>query len=200
MENDQKPSPYDPAIADVRAKIKRLENTLLVLEELKRGGLGGIGDIASPGGQSGGQSPAPSIGPGAFFGMTIVDAAKKLLHSQQRQMTTSEIVPELERGGIVLTSADKVNTVGSILLRRFQNQGDIVRVSRGLWGLQEWYPGRKFPGGRNSKQEEQKADDFTPLMESAGNEERTEPDKPTAGLAPWLGPNQGEEIDDSEAP
>lgn len=29
-------------------------------------------------------------------------------------------------------------------MRRFNVQGDIVKVGRGVWGLAEWYPGRNF--------------------------------------------------------
>jgi len=33
--------------------------------------------------------------------------------------------------------------VGTILVRVANQEGDIVRVGRGLWGLFEWYPGRQ---------------------------------------------------------
>jgi hypothetical protein len=33
---------------------------------------------------------------------------------------------------------------GSVLTRRFEKVGDVVRVSRGMWGLKEWYPNRSF--------------------------------------------------------
>jgi hypothetical protein len=178
MENDH----YDKVISDLRLRITKLENTISVLEQLKAGGLPSV-DSGMGGSQVTNDSPAPATGPGAFFGMTIADAAKKLLGGQRRQMSTSEIVPELEKGGVVLTSLDKVNTVGSILLRRFQTTGDIVRVSRGLWGLQEWYPGRRFPGGKNGKQEEQKGEE-TPQVENIAE---TEPDGPVAGNADWVG-------------
>jgi hypothetical protein len=41
-----------------------------------------------------------------------------------------------------MQSADAANTVGSVLTRRFNQTGDIVKVGRGVWGLAEWYPGR----------------------------------------------------------
>lgn len=44
----------------------------------------------------------------------------------------------------MLTSADPVNVVGSVLTRRFNQVGDVVKVGRGIWGLKEWYPGRNF--------------------------------------------------------
>ena len=43
-----------------------------------------------------------------------------------------------------MNSKDPVNTVGSVLTRRFGEVGDVVKVGRGIWGLKEWYPGRSF--------------------------------------------------------
>lgn len=41
------------------------------------------------------------------------------------------------------------------MTRRFKDVGDIVRVDRGVWGLKDWYPGRKFVAAtRNSKVDE----------------------------------------------
>lgn len=185
MENDQRPGPYDAAIADVRKRIKQLENTLLVLEQLKAGGFPEVSDAGGTRAgshTSGSNSPAPDTGPGAFLGMSIPDAAKKLLATQRRQMTTSEIAREIERGGVVLTSADKVNTVGSVLLRRFYQNGDIVRVSRGVWGLAAWYPGRKFhKGGSGGKADDNGSKDNHEESEAVGNEGETKPDSEESG-------------------
>jgi hypothetical protein len=182
MDNEQKPGHYDAVIADLRRRITQLQNTISVLEQLKAGGLPGVPDLGDDHREtagSGAESPAPATGPGAFLGMSIADAARKLLGTQRRQMTTSEITTEIERGGVVLTSVDKINTVGSVLLRRFYNTGDIVRVSRGIWGLAEWYPGRKFQKGGGAKSDESAPKDSEePQQESAGvgNEPGTEPD------------------------
>ena len=45
----------------------------------------------------------------------------------------------LNRGGLNVTR----DSVGTILVRVANSEGDIVRVGRGLWGLLEWYPGRQ---------------------------------------------------------
>jgi hypothetical protein len=56
----------------------------------------------------------------------------------------------LQAGGLVLTSAEPANVVGSVLTRRFNQAGDVVKVGRGIWGLKEWYPGRNFKAlGKN---------------------------------------------------
>jgi hypothetical protein len=59
-------------------------------------------------------------------------------------MGNAEIAAALKAGGLVMNSAEPANTVGSILTRRFDQVGDIVKVGRGVWGLQEWYPNRSF--------------------------------------------------------
>jgi hypothetical protein len=147
MENDQIPDPYEVVLADLRSKKEHIEATIALLESLRAGGVPVPGSSLTSRLQAKPKEPATDIGPGAFFGMTIHDAAISLLKKHHREMQTTELVPLLEQGGIRLTSIDKTNTVGSILLRRFYTVGDLVRVSRGRWGLQEWYPGRKFPKG-----------------------------------------------------
>ncbi len=59
-------------------------------------------------------------------------------------MGTADIVAGIAAGGLALSSADPINTVSAVLGRRFDKVGDIVRPSRGLWGLKEWYPNRSF--------------------------------------------------------
>lgn len=131
--------PYDAVIADLRAKRDQIDQTIQSLELLRGGG-------AAPGAAA---RPMPSQnvaaeGPGAFLGMSIPEAVKKLLAARKRALGNAEIVASLTAGGLALGSKDPVNTVGSVLGRRFDTVGDIVRVSRGTWGLAEWYPNRSF--------------------------------------------------------
>lgn len=185
MENENKPDPYKTVIADLKAQRERIDQAISLLEALRTGvsaatGVAtGIGAAVAAGAAQKSSGPVPNLGPGAFLGMSIPDATKKLLASQRRQMSTTEITKEIERGGVVLTSADKVNTVGSVLLRRFYNAGDIVRVTRGVWGLAEWYPGRKFQKGSGKGDENGSKDgseDTQDESEGVGNEEETKPD------------------------
>jgi hypothetical protein len=134
------PDPYDAVLADLRAKRDAIDSTIATLESLRDGRLG----IAPA-------APAPAAEPsqppddaGMFLGMSIVDATKKLLTIRKRSMGNAEILKDLRAGGLVLSSADPMNVIGSVLMRRFNNVGDIVRVQRGVWGLKEWYPGRNF--------------------------------------------------------
>jgi DNA-directed RNA polymerase delta subunit len=98
--------------------------------------------------------------------MSIVDATKKLLGMRKRSMSNTEILAELKAGGLVLTSAEPLNVVGSVLTRRFNQVGDVVRVGRGVWGLKEWYPGRSFKvvkNGAEAERAEQEPEADVPL-------------------------------------
>lgn len=194
MENVSTVDPYEAVLADLRLKRLQIDNTITLLEALRSGSvampnLSGSTEASSQPKEDGNR---PELGPGAFLGMTIHDAAKKLLATRRRQMPTIEIVQELERGGLVLTSADKLNTVGSVLLRRFNTVGDIVRVTRGIWGLQEWYPGRKFAASKakgedNSKgtEAEREGPEVGNVGDTALPQPPAETDRPRADTEGW---------------
>lgn len=146
---------YELVLADLRAKRDQIDQAIALIQSLRHGGaLIATGAMSVGASVPGGVSPqieksaVDALGPGAFLGMTIADAAKKLLAVERRTLTNAEIVGAFDKGGLVLNSTDKLNTVGSVLNRRFQQVGDVVRISRGTWGLKEWYPNRTFkPAG-----------------------------------------------------
>jgi len=131
--------PYEAVIADLRAKREQIDQAIQLLESLR-------GGVQLPGVPTsvGRSHESPATGPGAFLGMTIPDATRKLLATRKQTLGNAEIVAALKAGGMAMESADPINTVGSVLTRRFNQVGDIVRVGRGIWGLAEWYPGRSF--------------------------------------------------------
>ena len=132
--------PYAVVLNDLRAQRDKIDNAIAAIESVR-----GNTASASAAPEGGGANVADRAdGPGAFLGLTIVDAVKKLLARERRQMNNSEIVEKLKAGGLVLSSTDAMNTVGSVLNRRFMQNGDVVRVARGTWGLKEWYPNRSF--------------------------------------------------------
>ncbi|MEG3163254.1 winged helix-turn-helix domain-containing protein [Sphingomonas sp. PB2P19] len=132
--------PYDLVLVDLRAKRDELDNAIRTLEILRDGRLGILPAATLPAEQSNNfQDDA-----GAFLGMSIVDAAKALLKIRKRAMSNADILKAIQAGGVVLNGSDPLNVVGSVLTRRFNNVGDVVRVDRGIWGLKEWYPGRTF--------------------------------------------------------
>lgn len=136
--------PYDAVLADLRAQRARIDQTIALLEQVRALGRGGSVEAASLASQATPSAQPNGLGPGAFLGMTIVDAAKALLARERRQLSNAEIADAFKRGGLILNSAEPMNTVGSVLTRRFNQVGDVVRVGRGVWGLKEWYPNRSF--------------------------------------------------------
>ena len=141
MTEDSQPlDPYELVLADLRAQRSKIDIAIQAIENL-RGISPPVGPVAPPN-QS---APAsPEGGRGAFLGMTIVEAAKAILTARRHPVTNSEFAEAFKGGGLVLSSADPINTVGSVLTRRFHNVGDVVRIGRGEWGLAEWYPNRNF--------------------------------------------------------
>jgi hypothetical protein len=141
MENVQTADPYAIVLADLKAQRDRIDQAISMLTALRSGGvpvaMATSGGPASPGGEI--EETA-----GMYLGMSIPEAAKKLLASRKRTLTNAEIASALKAGGLVMTSADPQNTIGSVLTRSFKDVGDVVRVGRGTWGLKDWYPGRKF--------------------------------------------------------
>lgn len=131
--------PYETVLADLRAKQAQIEQAIAAIESLR-----GSAGVSAPVAPAGTASNTPSEGSGAFLGMSIVDATKKLLAGRRQTLKTPEILAALRTGGLVLTSKEPINVIGSVLTRHFNDVGDIVRVERGTWGLKEWYPGRSF--------------------------------------------------------
>lgn len=129
--------PYEAVLADLHAQRAKIDQAIAVLTSLRGGG------------------PLPPVGAaqpengivetaGMFLGMSITDATKKLLAMRKTTLGNVEIARALQAGGLAMTSKDPVNTIGSVLTRRFNEVGDVVKVGRGIWGLKEWYPGRNF--------------------------------------------------------
>lgn len=142
--------PYDVVLADLRAQRVRIDQAISALEALRGLKTSVSAQTETPAVSTTGGGSAGGLGPGAFLGITIVDAAKKLLLHERRQLTNAEMVEAFKRGGLVLNSAEPLNTVGSVLNRRFKEVGDVVRVGRGTWGLKEWYPNRSFKSSKPS--------------------------------------------------
>lgn len=173
MTDNQDSDPYAAVIADLRAQRDKIEETIAVLEGF-RGGIVAATGISKATARAEGVAIVETAG--MFLGLSIVDATKKLLSSRKQTLGNAEIARALQAGGLAMTSKDPVNTVGSVLTRRFNEVGDVVKVGRGIWGLKEWYPGRNFKSvGRT-----------TPLMAAGkpGMDSDEEPDWPEDGDTP----------------
>ncbi len=138
------PIDYEAVLADLRAKREKLDAAITGIETML--GIRGLGANEA---QNGNKPATEQLGPGAFLGMTIVDATMKYLRITRQNQKTEDILRALRDGGVALQSSNPINTVGSVLARNAETKGDIVRVERGLWGLGEWHKHlRKKAGGR----------------------------------------------------
>lgn len=140
--------PYEAVLADLQAKRDQIDQAIAALTTLRGGAV--VMPAGMPLQNAGAPSPIEETA-GMYLGMSITDATKKLLALRKRTMGNADIARELQAGGLAMTSKDPVNTVGSVLTRRFNEVGDVVKVGRGIWGLKEWYPGRSFkPSSKQS--------------------------------------------------
>lgn len=130
--------PYAEVLADLRLKRDDIDNLIRKLETMRGGSPASAAETVAKTDSDGAHQS------GSFLGMSIAEAAKKLLAAKRRTMNSGDIAIGLEAGGLHMTAAEPANVVGSVLTRRFNTSGDIVRVSRGQWGLAEWYPNRSF--------------------------------------------------------
>lgn len=91
-----------------------------------------------------------SLTPDMLFGRSIPEASMICLQVHKTPMSPREIVDALEAAKFHHQSKNFVNTLNSVLNRRAEVVGDVVKVGRS-WALAEWYPGRR----RTSKPAEQ---------------------------------------------
>lgn len=133
--------PFATALAELRAQRDKIDTAIAAMEALVN---------ASP--SAAAAAPVvPAEGPGAYLGMSIPEAAKKLLASRRQPLKNPDIAAAFKAGGLHLNSKDPVNTIGAVLTRRADEIGDIVKVDRGTFGLKEWYPGRSFKRDKPEK-------------------------------------------------
>lgn len=149
MTDQRQSTPYDAAISEVRAKRDILDQTLRTLESLRDGTF--MASAQTPLTLKSAVSAAPNsvahgeIPPGTFHGMGIEEAVRRLLQIRKRTMGATDIAAALREGGLQLQGETPANTITSVLSRAFSaGSSDVVRVSRGQWGLQEWYPTQRF--------------------------------------------------------
>jgi hypothetical protein len=122
---------YRAVLADLRARRESIDVAIAALEVLSGEPVVVIGAR---------ESLATTIQPDTFVGLNIAEAASKYLRMMGKGAKSTEHIAEvLNRGGLTCTQA----SVSTILRRNDRSgDGDVVKVGRGLWGLQEWYPGR----------------------------------------------------------
>ncbi|MBV8977046.1 MAG: winged helix-turn-helix domain-containing protein [Alphaproteobacteria bacterium] len=153
---------YEVVLADLRAKREQIDQAIKAIEGLRGLSVQSLA-MAPPAAGAGGGSVDD---PGAFLGMTIPDAAKKLLAAKRKPLNNPEMAGAFRAGGLHLNSKDPVNTIGAVITRRSKEVGDIVKVGRGTWGLKEWYPNRSFK--TKPKTKDAADDDLSDILGEGG--------------------------------
>jgi hypothetical protein len=132
---------YAAVLADLEARKAQIEAAISAIKM-----------ISSQGGTSGpGGGGSRKVGPSAFLGMSIPDAAKQHLSTTREKKSTQEIIDALTAGGL---PPSKYTTVYNILTRRQKQVGDIVNL-KGDWALAEWYPNHRFKTGRDEGEQDE---------------------------------------------
>lgn len=148
--------PYEVVLADLRAKRHELDVAIRAIEAVR----------PQPVAPESLGTPVPpelfrqpeSANPRPFFGLSIEDGARATLRRHGEPMGPNDLVTALKDGGLVMNSEVPANTVSSVLNRGWRNGSDVVRVSRGMWGLAEWYPDRDMRFVPSSKDEAENDD------------------------------------------
>ncbi len=158
---------YTAVLADLENDRDELD-TLIAFIKRKKLGQGEAGQV---GAGTGTRPVTVRTGPGAltfnapdaFFGLGLIDAAKKYLTGVKAPRSAKEIAQALVSGGFTTTSKDFNNTVFSVLSRENKQDGGIVKVNTG-WGLPEWYPGLRR-GAKSPKPAPTATDGESPIDE-----------------------------------
>lgn len=149
---------YELFLAELDARAAQIEQLKALVQSLR--GTGTTlpeGMVASLGARMGAPT-GDTVTPNMFHGLSIVEAAKKLMKARNRDLTNADMVTAFKAGGLVLRSKDAANTINSIMTRDYKGGGDIVRVSRGTWGLADWHPTlRSKSKGDNKKKDAEPA-------------------------------------------
>lgn len=136
MENNGS-NPYDAVLADLKAKREEIDAAISTIEKV----MGVSSGLSQAHLNKGASAAVANIQLDTFFGLSILDASKKLLEIKKKPLKAAEIADDLGNGGIRFATDTPENTVASILSRHVNSDAsEIVRVGRGLFGLSKWYP------------------------------------------------------------
>ena len=129
---------YQLVLDDLIARRAKLDAAISAIQEAMGLSAGSGASVVAPAGGAG----TEALRSDSFFGMTVIEAAKKYLAMSKRTKTAQEITDALKNGGYTFATGNPMATVTSVLHRSDAKGGDLVRVNKGTWGLAEWYPGR----------------------------------------------------------
>jgi hypothetical protein len=123
---------YNVVLADMEAQYAALGQSIAAMKVWLKGGgtpppgLGAIGNGRN----------VSEIDIDTFAGLNIHIAGAKFLRMVGKPARTTEVVTKaLNQGGLRCSQA----SVATVLGREGVKSGEIYKVSRGVWGLKEWY-------------------------------------------------------------
>ncbi len=125
---------YKSVLADLRARRAALDQAIAALESIA----GEQGTALPPPltVTSNGSGAVREIEPGTFFNLNTLEATRKYLGMVGKAQTTAQVGDALRKGSLAV----KDESVAVILQRALgASDPEIVRVSRGMWGLKRFY-------------------------------------------------------------
>jgi hypothetical protein len=140
MEND-----YENVILDLeRRRAAYNAHVDALIQGLRTVVSAGVGSAAGGATATAHSAHAPGglLTPESLFGKSIPEAAIIALQAIKKPLHAKEIAEALEGAAYHHRSKNFVNTVNSILNRREETIGDVMKVGK-AWALPEWYPGRR---------------------------------------------------------
>lgn len=129
---------YQAVLADLHARKAGLEALIAGLEahvlgqaavEVITDGKPGVASLSIPG-------SVAAIHPDTFFGLSIIEAAKKYLKMARRAQHTTVIADALGKGGL---KRPMESTLSTLLIRAAKGR-EVTKVGKAMWGLSEFYP------------------------------------------------------------
>jgi hypothetical protein len=143
MTSDTK-DPYDLVLADLIAQRDKLNAAIDAIQAIR----GGAPSVTSETPRHPNGSGSAKIESDSFFGLTVLEAAKKYLAMVKRPQKAATITEALQQGGYHFSAANPVATVGALLRRDDNAEGEVVKLPDGAFGLASWYKTRPRRTGR----------------------------------------------------
>ena len=128
--------PYDRVLADLRRRRDELDIAITAVEAVRSPQVAPAMVVAG----EPTATPVVHSSIASYSNVSIAEASKLALRASGGPLRVVEIVPLIQAGGVKLGATDPNNTVNSILSRRANSVGDIVRVGRSTYALKEHAP------------------------------------------------------------
>ena len=128
--------PYDRVLADLRRRRDELDIAIRAVDAVRSPRVAPAVVVA----RGAAATPVVHSTTDSYSNVSIAEASKLALRASGGPLRVAEIVLLIQAGGVKLGAMDPNNTVNSILSRRANSVGDIVRVGRSTYALKEHAP------------------------------------------------------------